>query len=222
MPFSYQRSAISFHRAAGLGRSSRVRPSLGSRNLKVAAKTLKTVDARTAMQWRRWLANHHNSESEVWLVFHKRHTGRQSMTYEDAVNEALCFGWVDSLIKRLDDERYARKFTPRKPRSVWSAANRRRYNRLKKSGRLTVAGLERAPTDRTPGPLRELPTSVPRYMREAFRSRPAAWRTFEALPTSERRRYVAWIDFAKREETRTRRLREAVRLLASGRKLGLK
>src|SRR5512132_826001 len=141
----------------------------------MAAKPLKTVDAPTASQWRRWLTDHHKSESEVWLVFHKRHTRRESITYEDAVNEALCFGWVDSLIKRLDDERYARKFTPRKPGSVWSAANRQRYNRLRKRGRLTAAGLERAPTDRTPGPRRELPTSVPRYIREAFRSRPAAW-----------------------------------------------
>jgi uncharacterized protein YdeI (YjbR/CyaY-like superfamily) len=75
---------------------------------------LKTFDAQTIKHWRKWLVEHHDSESEVWLVFHKRHTGRESIVYEDAVDEALCFGWIDSLIKRLDDDRYARKFTPRK------------------------------------------------------------------------------------------------------------
>jgi uncharacterized protein YdeI (YjbR/CyaY-like superfamily) len=82
---------------------------------------LTTLDLRTRRQWRSWLAKHHGSESAVWLVFHKRHTGRPSVGYDDAVEEALCFGWVDSLIKRLDDARYARKFTPRKPGSQWSA-----------------------------------------------------------------------------------------------------
>ncbi len=106
------------------------------------AKTLKTLDARTPAEWRRWLADHHDSEPEVWLVFHKRHTGQASIAYEDAVDEALCFGWVDSLIKRLDDARYARKFTPRKADSKWSTANRQRYAQLKASGRLMPAGFE--------------------------------------------------------------------------------
>src|SRR6266566_695475 len=116
--------------------------------LTVRPKTLRTLDVRTPEQWRKWLADHHDSQSEVWLVFHKRHTGRASIAYEDAVDEALCFGWVDSLIKRLDDERYARKFTPRKLDSRWSTVNRERYARLEASGRLTGAGLNRAPTDR--------------------------------------------------------------------------
>ncbi len=94
------------------------------------AKTLKTLDARTPAEWRRWLADFHDSEPEVWLVFHKRHTGQASIAYEDAVDEALCFGWVDSLIKRLDAARYARKFTPRKAVSKWSTANRQRYAQL--------------------------------------------------------------------------------------------
>src|SRR5215467_12808594 len=97
---------------------------------------MKSVDARTPDQWRKWLTDHHDSESEVWLVFHKRHTGSRSIDYGDAVDEALCFGWVDSLIKRLDDARYARKFTPRKADSRWSDSNRERYARLKAAGRL--------------------------------------------------------------------------------------
>jgi uncharacterized protein YdeI (YjbR/CyaY-like superfamily) len=186
------------------------------------SKGLKTFDARTPEAWRKWLAAHHDSESEVWLVFHKRHTGRGSIAYEDAVDEALCFGWVDSLIKRLDEDRYARKFTPRKPHSFWSAANRKRYARLQESGRLAAAGLDRAPTNRRYDAPRPSASTLPPYIREALRKRPAAWRHFESLAPSYRRRYIGWIDSAKKQETKIRRLREAMRLLAQGETLGLK
>jgi uncharacterized protein YdeI (YjbR/CyaY-like superfamily) len=186
------------------------------------SKTLKTLDARNCEQWREWLVKHNDSESEVWLVFNKRQTGRPSIAYDEAVDEALCFGWIDSLIKRLDDDRYARKFTPRKPDSRWSTANRKRYAQVKASGRLTPAGLKRAPTDRSydaPGPA---PSKVPQYIQQALRSRPAAWNYFQSLAPSYRRMYIGWIDSAKRQETKTRRLQEAMGLLAAGKKLGLK
>jgi uncharacterized protein YdeI (YjbR/CyaY-like superfamily) len=186
------------------------------------SKTLKTLDARTCKQWRAWLAKYHESESEVWLVFHKRHTGRPTITYDDAVDEALCYGWIDSLIKRLDDDRYARKFTPRKPDSRWSTANRTRHAQLKASGRLTRAGLERAPTDRSGDAPRPSPSKVPPYIQQALRSRPAALNYFESLAPSSRRMYIAWIDSAKQQETKTRRLQEAISLLAVGKTLGLK
>ncbi len=95
---------------------------------------MKTLLVRTLGQWRDWLAEHHASESEVWLVFYKRHTGLASIVYKDARDEALCFGWVDSLVKRLDDRRYAQKFTPRSADSRWSAVNRKRYAELKAGG----------------------------------------------------------------------------------------
>jgi len=185
------------------------------------SKTLKSLDARNCEQWREGLARHHHPESEVWLVFYQRHTGRPSIAYLDAVDEALCFGWIDSLIKRLDDDRYARKFTPRKPDSRWSAANRKRFAQLQASGRLTPAGLQRAPTDRSHAP-RPSPSKVPQYIQQALRSQPAAWNYFESLAPSYRRLYIAWIDSARQPETKTRRLQEAVGLLAAGKKLGLK
>ena len=80
-------------------------------------RPLQTLEVRNIEQWRGWLAKHHDFESEIWLVFHKRQTGRPSIAYLDALDEALCVGWIDSLVKRLDDDRYARKFTPRKPDS---------------------------------------------------------------------------------------------------------
>src|SRR6185369_13529891 len=91
------------------------------------ASTPRTVDIRSRKAWRAWLESNHSSVAEVWLVFHKRHTGTLAVEYEDAVEEALCFGWVDSLVRRLDADRFARKFTPRKSDSVWSESNRRRY-----------------------------------------------------------------------------------------------
>jgi uncharacterized protein YdeI (YjbR/CyaY-like superfamily) len=183
---------------------------------------LKTFEAPTAKHWRAWLAKHHDSESEVWLIFQKRHTGQPSIAYEDAVNEALCFGWIDSLIKRLDDARYARKFTPRKSGSQWSTTNRRRYARLQAEGRLGPSGLRLAPTERDGDAPRPSVVEVPGYIQDALNERPAARSYFESLAPSYRRTYIAWIDSAKQQATRKRRLQEAIGLLAAGEKLGLK
>ena len=186
---------------------------------------MKTLHVRTLDEWRAWLAKHHASESEVWLIFYKQHTGIASIDYKDALDEALCFGWVDSLVKRLDDRRYARKLTPRRADSRWSAGNRKRYAELKAKGRLKLPGIERAPAKRgsAPRPPRlAMPAKLPAYIQTALNNHPTALRHFEALPPSQRRRYFAWIESAKRQETRIRRLEEAIRLLASGKVLGLK
>jgi uncharacterized protein YdeI (YjbR/CyaY-like superfamily) len=183
---------------------------------------LKTLEARTLEQWRSWLAAHHGSEPEVWLVFYKKHTGQESVTYGDALDEALCFGWIDSLVKRLDDDRFARKFTPRKPDSKWSSANRKRYAQLKAGGRLKPAGLSRPPTERSGDAPRPSLSEIPEYVQEALRKHPAAASTFESLAPSHRRAYLGWIDSAKRQETKMKRLDEAIRMLTTGEKLGLK
>ena len=186
---------------------------------------MKTFLARTTKEWREWLAEHQDSESEVWLVFHKLHTGVVSIAYQDALDEALCFGWVDSLVKRLDDGSYARKFTPRRADSRWSTTNRKRYAALQNSGRLEPSGIKRAPTERGYGPRPprfKMPSKLPPYIETTLRQHPAALRYFESLAPSHRRRYVGWIESGKREETRARRLKEAIRLLAAGRELGLK
>src|SRR5215510_10856288 len=132
---------------------------------------MQTLIVRTLDEWRAWLGAHHASASDVWLIFHKRHTGVESIAYADARDEALCFGWVDSLIKRLDDRRYALKFTPRKADSRWSAVNRKRYAELKADGRLKPPGLARPPTDRGSAPRppkRALPSKLPAYIQSAL------------------------------------------------------
>jgi uncharacterized protein YdeI (YjbR/CyaY-like superfamily) len=184
---------------------------------------LKLLRVGSRQEWRRWLKDHHDSEPVVWLVFDRIRTGRQSLSYEDAVQEALCFGWIDSIVRRLDETRYARKFTPRKADSRWSTLNRRRYAELRKRGLLEAPGLKRAPTGRSgDAPPRRSTDAVPPYIERALRATAEAWAHFERLAPSHRRAYIGWIDSAKREETKARRLREAVSLLAAGRKLGLK
>jgi len=183
---------------------------------------LKTLEVRNRQQWRAWLGGNHASSPGVWLVFHKGRTRSESMTYEDSVREALCFGWIDSLIKRLDDERYARKFTPRQPGSKWSSINRRRYADLAARGLLAAPGLKRTPTSRSGDAPRPSLLGIPPYIEQQLKANPRAWNYFERLAPSCRRAYIGWIDSAKREETKERRLREAIVLLAAGRKLGLK
>ncbi len=184
----------------------------------------------TRAAWRAWLAAHHASEREAWLVFHKVHTGAPTVAYEDAVEEAIAFGWVDSLVKRLDDETYARKFTPRKAGSGWSEVNRRRLAKVLREGAMTEAGLAVADPEVValggavapvaPGRRAE-PSLAPELRRELDRHARAR-AAFEALAPSHRRNFVGWIMDAKREETRRRRLAEAITLLAEGKKLGLK
>ena len=152
---------------------------------------VKTFVAQTADQWRQWLDEHHDSEPEVWLVFYKRHTDVGSIAYSDLLDEALCFGWVDSLVKRLDESRYVIRFTPRRADSRWSTINWKRYAELKAAGRLKPGGINRAPTNRSYGPRPprfEMPATVPRYIQAALKKRPAAWRYFEGLAPSHRRR----------------------------------
>src|SRR5262245_30672678 len=160
---------------------------------------MKKLFVRTLDEWRHWLAKNHASVSEVWLIFYKRHTGVASIAYADALDESLCFGWVDSLVKRLDDRRYAIKFTPRRADSRWSAANRKRYAELKEGGRLKPAGMKRPPTDRTYGPRAarlEMPSTLPSYIQTALQNHPTALRHFDRLTPSHRRRYFAWIESA--------------------------
>ena len=185
------------------------------------AAEINTLEVRDGLQWRAWLARNHSSSRGVWLVFHKRHTGIESLTYEEALHEALCFGWIDSLIKRLDDDRFVRKFTPRKPTSKWSDINRRHWAELKKSGRLAPAGLAASPTENTYAARPRVP-ELPAYIAQALKARPKAWNAFRALPPSHRRQFVVWIHIAKRPETREDRIRKSIAILAAGKTLGLK
>ena len=145
----------------------------------------------------------------------------KSLPYEEFVRAALCFGWIDSLVKRLDDDRFAIKVTPRKPASKWSDINRRRWRELHCAGLLEPAGVAAAPTANTYAAKPKIP-ELPGYIAKAFKADPNAWSFFQKLPRTQRRNFVVWIYVAKRPETRARRIRESIALLATGKKLGLK
>jgi uncharacterized protein YdeI (YjbR/CyaY-like superfamily) len=178
--------------------------------------------------WREWLAANHDRARVIWLVFWKKHSGKQTLAYEQAVEEALCWGWIDSIIKRLDDDRYAQKFTPRTDRTKWSPSNRERLRRLLAAGRMTAAGLAQvdpevlasldASPDRAPRPAPTLPPELEALLR----ANEKAWQAFQRLAPSHRRNYIGWIVAAKRDETRRRRLAEAISKLEQGLPLGLK
>jgi uncharacterized protein YdeI (YjbR/CyaY-like superfamily) len=187
----------------------------------IVPATLEMLRVRNRREWRAWLETHHASSPGVWLVFYKGHTGVTSIPYEEVVREALCFGWIDSLVKRLDDDRYAFKVTPRKPASKWSNLNRKRWAELDAAGLLAPAGRAAAPTNNTYAPKPKIP-ELPAYIARALKANPAAWQFFRQLAPTYRRHFVAWIHTAKRADTRETRIRESIRLLAAGKKLGLK
>jgi uncharacterized protein YdeI (YjbR/CyaY-like superfamily) len=177
----------------------------------------------TREQWRAWLAEHHATVTEVWLVGYKKHTGKPRVPYDEAVEEALCFGWIDSILRRLDGERFAQKYTPRRAKSHWTELNLRRAERLVAEGRMTPAGLEKLEAAvRRQEPRWETSDPLPPIFEEALRTNEAARQSFLRLGPSYRRDYVRWVTEAKREETRQRRLQLAVQKLERNEKPGLK
>lgn len=189
---------------------------------------MRSLEVKDRSEWRAWLAANHNTESEVWLVYYKKETGIPSIAYNGSVEEALCFGWVDSIIKRIDDQKYARKFTPRKPESRWSPSNTRRVEKLIAAGQMTEHGLALVEAAKQSGswdnPVTkpELDFTIPDAFAQALAQNPQAKQTFETLAPTYQKQYLAWIITAKRPETKARRIAESIRLLAEGRKLGLR
>jgi uncharacterized protein YdeI (YjbR/CyaY-like superfamily) len=191
-------------------------------------KNIQSIHVRNRDAWRAWLEKNHTTKPGIWLVFYKRRTGRAVIPYEDAIEEALCFGWIDSVIRSVDANRYSRMFTPRKPGSRWSALNKRRAQKMIREGRMTAAGLasrgDTGPQDdygRT-AENKKRDLVIPPYFKQALLKNPKAWEYFRSLAPSYRRSYILWIKAAKTDETRKRRLDEAVQLLKDNKKLGLR
>lgn len=189
---------------------------------------METLEVQTLEEWRAWLAENFDKESEIWLVYYKKGTGIPTIAYNASVEEALCYGWVDSLIERIDDQKYARKFTPRKPDSDWSPSNIQRVEKLIAAGRMTEHGLKLVEAAKLSGSWDDpaqrprLDYEVPDAFAQALAGNPKAQETFDSLAPTYRKRYLAWIITAKRPETRAKRIRESIELLAQGKKLGLK
>ena len=181
---------------------------------------------RSAEEWRGWLVHNHALAKEVWLIFYKTGSTLPCITYDESLDEALCYGWIDSLIQKIDEERYARKFTPRTNTAKWSVSNKRRAARLIREGRMTEMGLAKIGdlSDFREDLIDERPKTleIPEIVARGLQTSAAAWDFFNSLPPSQRKRYVGWIMSAKRIETVQKRILEAIVLLEKEQPLVLK
>ena len=180
-----------------------------------------TVDVRTRRAWRRWLRKHHATMREIWLVYHKRVSGRSRIEYNDAVAEALCFGWIDTTVKTLDGHRYAQRFTPRRKGSNRSTPNLERAKRLAAAGLMTPAGAAHIPSAKAERTYRAKhqkrlagTTVAPRDLAATLRTKAKALAHWKVLAPGYKRLYIRSIGDAKRPETRARRITDTVSRIA--------
>jgi uncharacterized protein YdeI (YjbR/CyaY-like superfamily) len=176
-----------------------------------------------AAAWRAWLEKNHDKKKELWLVYYKKSSGRTSVTYEEALQEALCYGWIDSTVNKLDAERFMQRWTPRKPQSVWSASNKTRVKKLIAEGRMAAPGLAKIKLARKNRSWKtldkiDLREEVPRELRNALAAVPGLLKKFGALPPFLKKQFSWWVDSAKRPETRARRVATALKMIEKGRR----
>lgn len=176
---------------------------------------VKPVRMRSRELWRCWLERRHASKADVWLAYYKAHTGKPSVTYAEAVEEALCFGWIDGQVQRIDDESWCQRFTPRRQGSAWSKVNLRRFARLTADGLVTDAGRSAGPTKDTRVAVTfwDQPDVTSPEVMAGLKASAKAWAVYESLPPSRRKQYIAFLSSAKKPETKARRLARAIDML---------
>ena len=173
----------------------------------------------SAEDWRAWLEEHYSEASEAWLIHCKKKAVQRCMGYEEAVEEALCFGWIDGLLRSVDAETYVLRYTPRRKRSIWSETNKRRAERLIEEGRMTAAGLEKISEAKANGEWeaatrREDVQTIPPDLEEALRAHESAWSSFRKWPDSRKKQHLYWVESVKKPETRQKRIQAIVEMAA--------
>lgn len=172
--------------------------------------------AKNGKQWRKWLEKNHASAAYIWLIMYRKQSATPSVYYDEAVEEALCFGWIDSKPNKRDDESYYLFFAPRKPKSVWSALNKKRIIKLLEDKRMAPPGLAKIEAAKADGTWTTLDAiealQMPEELKKAFMKNKAAAQNFDAFPNSAKKGIYQWIISAKRDETRMKRVEETVSL----------
>jgi uncharacterized protein YdeI (YjbR/CyaY-like superfamily) len=171
--------------------------------------------------WRAWLEKNYDKKKEVWLIYYKKYTREKTIPYDDAVEEALCFGWIDSTVKRIDDRKHMQRYTPRNLKSVWSKYNIARVKKMIKEGKMTEIGLEKyeyGMKHNLQAPDTDKDVKIPEDLHNALEKEKKAFENFYNLAPSYRIMYIYWIISAKKEETRKRRIDKAVQLLKESKK----
>ena len=178
--------------------------------------------AKNRDTWRKWLAKHHAVKPYVWLILYRKHSATGSVNYNDAVEEALCFGWIDSKPNKRDGESFFLFFAPRKPKSVWSAVNKKRIEQLIAAGKMTEAGLAKIVQAKRDGSWNALDTVdallMPPALQKAFTYNKTALKQFEAFPPSAKKGIYQWIQSAKTAPTLNKRVEETVAKAAEGKR----
>jgi len=182
---------------------------------------------KTASDLRTWLQENHDTSAGIWLVFFKKESGKPSLSYEESVEEALCYGWIDSVIKKIDEQSYVRKFSPRKDGSNWSDLNKKRVEILINKGRMTEIGMakieiakQNGEWDKPDSPRRQF--EMPEEFKKALDTNQSANDFFNTLTKTEKKQFITWIASGKRAETREKRIQESIQLLDKHQKLGLR
>lgn len=175
-------------------------------------------------EWRSWLMKNHDKETEIWLVFYKLKVKKESIKYNEAVEEAICFGWIDSVVRRIDDEKHMQKYTPRKTNSIWSASNKARVAKLTAEGLMTEFGLRAVEVAKQNGSWSKLDSidrlEIPKVLEDALSENKIAYKKFKELAPSRKKQFLWWIESAKRDDTKERRVKETIRLLIENKGLG--
>jgi uncharacterized protein YdeI (YjbR/CyaY-like superfamily) len=179
---------------------------------------MNTVYCKTRAEWRTWLEKHGADESEIWLIYYKKDSGKPRVEYEDAVQEALCFGWIDGMEKGLDEQRFMQRFTPRKPNSKWSDSNIARMKKLIAGGQMTAAGLAVFQGYEV-RKVEAKPTELPKELEAKFRLAKEAWKNFQNFPPYYRRMAIGWVASAKKEETQLKRLQQLIETSAKNERI---
>ena len=183
------------------------------------------VHFRSAAEFRRWLQKHHDSATELWVGFYNKASGKGGITYAEAVDQALCFGWIDGVRKKIDAASYVNRFSPRKAKSNWSTINIRRVGELIELGMIAAPGLAvfKARDAKRSGvySFENRPQSLSPRLEKIFKSNAAAWTFFSAQPPGYRRTAIWFVMSAKQEETRDRRLARLIDDSAHGRRLAV-
>jgi uncharacterized protein YdeI (YjbR/CyaY-like superfamily) len=187
------------------------------------ADKIKPTYFASAADFRRWLEKHHATATELLLGFHKKALGKGGLTYPEAVDELLCFGWIDGVVRRIDHERYTHRITPRRPGSSWSLVNVGHVKRLTKAGKMHPSGLAayraHLKSKTRAYSFANRPQEFPAALEKIFRTNKQAWARWLAQPPGYRRVVIHWVNSAKQEETRRRRLAQLIALTAKGRRL---
>ncbi len=177
----------------------------------------------TAKQWRNWLLKNHESAKEIIVGFHKKHTGTPSITWPESVDQALCFGWIDGIRRGIDEDTYCIRFTPRKPKSIWSAVNIKRIKELIEAGEVAPAGLKafeiRDEKKANLYSFEQKEVAFTPAQKKLFKANTAAWKYFESMPLSYRRPATWWVQSAKQEATKTQRLNTLIADSEAGKKI---